>query len=161
MQRAAARAGRDPRLAQLVDRPAVVEHALERAQLLVDGGERADLRLDEVRAVAAEAAHVEHQPADVAERQLAGAAQEAQPPAQLAAVAEARAAGRAAGLLLDDDLRVGVGSGCGAPAATGATGPAGRGGAGWPAFLPHGMRLDPRRSAERKSAEQAGAAAAW
>ena len=94
VQRPAALARRQPRLAQLVDRAAVVEHALERAQLAVDRAERGELRLDEVGAVAVEAAHVEDEPADVAERELARAAQEAQPPAQPAAVAEARRAGR-------------------------------------------------------------------
>ena len=81
MQRTTARARREPGLAQLVDRPAVVEDALQRAQLLVDGCQRAELRLEQVRAIAVEAAHVEEQAADVTERELARAAQKPQPPA--------------------------------------------------------------------------------
>ena len=157
MQGAAARAGRDPRLAQLVDRAAVVEDPLERAQLLVDRGERADLRLDEIGAVAAEAAHVEHQPADVAKRQLAGAAQEAQPAAQLAAVAEARGVGAgAARLLLDDDLGLRLGRARHEGSRGRAGGAGGRGLAPGQAVA---LRA-PAKRAGRKSAEQAGAAAA-
>ena len=90
VQGAAARARGDARLAQLGDVAAVVEHALERAQLAVDVVERGDLRVDEVGAVALEAVEVEDEAAEVAEAELAGPAQVAQAPPQPAAGAEAR-----------------------------------------------------------------------
>ncbi|MBW3609311.1 MAG: ABC transporter substrate-binding protein [Actinobacteria bacterium] len=160
VQRPAACAGCDARLAQLVDRPSVVEHPLECAQLLVDGRQRADLRLEEVRSLAAEAAHVEDEPADVAERELARAAQEAQPAAQFAAVAEARALrADAVGRFLDDDLRLLVVRGGHGRRGAGRSGSA----AGAARGLAPGQPLAPRPSAKeagRKSAEQAGAATA-
>ena len=66
----------------------------------VDAAERLELLRHEVRAVAAEAVQVEHQPAEVAERELAQPPQVAQPPPHPRPLAEPRRGVR--GRLLDD-----------------------------------------------------------
>src|SRR4029077_10452733 len=93
MQRAAARAHRDPGLTQLGERAAIVERVLERAQLGVDRGERAQLLANEILVDARELVLVADEDDEVAEAQLADAAQVAKPPAKAPAVAEARALG--------------------------------------------------------------------
>ena len=97
VQRAAARAGRDAGLAQLGDRPASSSASLERAQLAVDGVQRVDLRRRGRVVRRREAVLVEDEAAEVAEAELADAAQVAQAAAQAAAVAEARASGTGSG----------------------------------------------------------------
>ena len=67
----------------------VVERLLERAQLGVDGLQRRELAADELLVGPVEAVLVEDEAAEVAEAELAHAAQVAQAAAQPAAVAEA------------------------------------------------------------------------
>src|SRR4051794_31446811 len=93
VQRAAAGAGGDAGLAQLDDVAALVEHALDRAQLAVDGVQGGELAQHELVVAAPEAVQVEGQAAEVAEAELADAAQVAQPPPEPAAVAEAGTGG--------------------------------------------------------------------
>ena len=106
VQRAAARAHRDAGLAQLGERAAVVERVLEGAQLAVDGGQRGELAVHERLVDLREAVLVEDEAAEVAEAELAHAAQVAQAPAQAAALAEARAGGNR--LLAGGDLGGGL-----------------------------------------------------
>ena len=89
VQGAAARTGGDAGLAQLDDVAALVEHALDRAQLAVDGVERGELAEHELVVAAREAMEVEGEAAEVAEAELADTAQVAQAAPQPAAVAEA------------------------------------------------------------------------
>ena len=75
---------------------AVVEGGLERAELGVQAGEALELGGDDVVAIAVEAVGVEDEAAEIAERELSGAAEVAEAAAQAGAVAVAR--GRAARL---------------------------------------------------------------
>src|SRR5215207_8154486 len=93
VERAAARADRDAGLAQLRDRTAVVERVLERPQLGVDRGQGGQLAADELLVDVREAVLVEDEAAEVAEAELADAAQVAQAAPQASALAEARAIG--------------------------------------------------------------------
>ena len=99
-------------LAQLGDRPRVVDDLLERAQLVVDGAQRGELGRDEVVVAAVEAVQVEDEAAEVAEAELADAAQVAQAAAQPAAVAEARLARRRAPGRRAARSRAGSAAGC-------------------------------------------------
>src|SRR5204862_3199742 len=88
----AARARGDPGLAQVDVQRLVPKHALERAQLLVDDRERVELGVDELLTGALETMQVEDEAAEVAEAELAHAAQVRQAAAQPPAIAEARGA---------------------------------------------------------------------
>ena len=90
VQRAAPRALADAGLVQLGDGAPVVEGVLERAQLAIDLVERGELGRDQLVVLAVEAVQVEEQAADVAEPELAHAAEVAQAAAQAPALAESR-----------------------------------------------------------------------
>jgi hypothetical protein len=89
VQRRAARAGRDPGLAQVDERALLAERALDGAQLGVHRAERGELLLHERGPSRPKRCRSKVRPAEVAVPELAHAAQVAQPPAQLAPVAEA------------------------------------------------------------------------
>jgi hypothetical protein len=80
----------DARLAEHRDLALVAQRALDRAQLPVDLPERPELREHELIVSGAEPVEVEDEPAEVAVRELAGFAQEAEAPAQAPPRGEAR-----------------------------------------------------------------------
>jgi hypothetical protein len=90
MDRRAARAGGDARLAQHRQRRALSQRRFEGAQLCVDPAKRRELRLHDVVVALPKAVQVEDEPAKVAVGELARRAQEAGAAADVPARKEAR-----------------------------------------------------------------------